>query len=99
MRVWWSDVGVHQNATFEVHPDPISGMHCWHQAVRVEKAHPEDKHGDVTVDTKKAHESFHEWLAKTRKASEHSPDGNRRPMWMPRPLKPTKEAYKLAEKS
>ena len=37
-RVWWSDAGVHQNITFPVHPDPISGMHCWHQKVRVRPA-------------------------------------------------------------
>ena len=36
-RIWWTDVGVHQNMTFPVQPDPISGAHCWHQAVRVEK--------------------------------------------------------------
>src|SRR5215469_13269982 len=41
-RVWWSDAGVHQNITFPVHPDPVSGMHCWHQLVRVERASPED---------------------------------------------------------
>lgn len=30
---------------------------------------------------------------------EHSPDGTRRPHWLIRPVKPTKEAYKLpAEK-
>ena len=98
-RIWWSDVGVHQNITFEVHPDPISGMHCWHQAVRVERAQPGDKHGDVRADTDKAHASFHEWLAKTRRASEHSPDGTRRPYWLPRPLKPSKEAYKLPDVS
>ena len=39
-RVWWSDTGVHQNLTFGVHPDPVSGMHCWHQAVRVRPAGP-----------------------------------------------------------
>ena len=33
MRVWWTDVGVHQNLTHAVHPDPVSGQHCWHQAV------------------------------------------------------------------
>jgi hypothetical protein len=38
MRIWWKDAGVHQNMTFPVHPDPISGMHCWHQAVRVRAA-------------------------------------------------------------
>jgi len=37
-RIWWSDTGVHQNLTFPVHPDPVSGMHCWHQVVKVEKA-------------------------------------------------------------
>ncbi len=41
LRIWWNDVGVHQNMTFPVHPDPISGMHCWHQAVRVRKARPD----------------------------------------------------------
>ena len=51
LRIWWSDVGVHQNLTFPVHPDPISGMHCWHQAVRVKRALPEDKYGDIHVDT------------------------------------------------
>jgi len=43
---------VHQNLTFPVHPDPISGMHCWHQAVRITKARAEDKRGDIFVDTR-----------------------------------------------
>ena len=34
-RIFWKDGGVHQNLTFPVHPDPISGMHCWHQKVTV----------------------------------------------------------------
>jgi anaerobic selenocysteine-containing dehydrogenase len=25
LRIWWKDAGVHQNMTFPVHPDPISG--------------------------------------------------------------------------
>ena len=48
-RIWWSDTGVHQNLTFPVHPDPISGMHCWHQAVRVVRAGPQDQAGDISV--------------------------------------------------
>ena len=28
--VYWEDAGVHQNLTFPVQPDPISGQHCWH---------------------------------------------------------------------
>jgi hypothetical protein len=38
---------------------------------------------------------YREWLARTRPADKVSPDGMRRPYWLSRPLKPTKEAYKL----
>ncbi len=51
-RIWWSDGGVHQNLTFPVHPDPVSGMHCWHQKVVVPGRGPEDRYGDVFVDTR-----------------------------------------------
>ncbi len=95
-RVWWEDVGVHQNLTHAVHPDPISGAHCWHQkALSVRKAEAHERHGDVTVDTKKSMEVYREWLALTRSAVDHSPDGTRRPYWFKRPLKPVKEAYAL----
>ena len=57
-RIWWTDTGVHQNLTFPVHPDPISGMHCWHQAVRVRPAEPGDRHGDIAVDTARAREVY-----------------------------------------
>ena len=50
-RIWWSEVGVHQNLTFPVQPDPVSGMHCWHQRVTLEKAGPDDRYGDIFVDT------------------------------------------------
>jgi anaerobic selenocysteine-containing dehydrogenase len=95
LRIWWTDVGVHQNLTFPVHPDPISGMHCWHQAVRVMKASPEDKYGDISVDVKKSHEVYEKWLRMTRAADLHSPDGTRRPYWLLRPLKPAREFYRL----
>jgi anaerobic selenocysteine-containing dehydrogenase len=94
-RVWWSDVGVHQNLTHEVHPDPISGMHCWHQAVRVRRAGPEDRYGDIAVDTDRAHQAYREWMARTRPAHEVSPDGTRRPYWLLRPVRPEREAYRL----
>ena len=61
-RIWWTDAGVHQNLTFPVQPDPISGMHCWHQAVRVKPAEPGDRYGDVSVDTEKSREAYAEWL-------------------------------------
>ena len=67
-RIWWNEVGVHQNLTFPVQPDPVSGMHCWHQRVRLEKAGPDDRYGDIEVDTEKAHEAYKEWMQRTRPA-------------------------------
>jgi anaerobic selenocysteine-containing dehydrogenase len=96
-RIWWTDAGVHQNLTFPVQPDPVSGMHCWHQAVRVKRALPGDRYGDVSVDTAKSREAYAEWLKLARPAAGHSPDGTRRPYWLLRPLKPGREAYKLPE--
>jgi hypothetical protein len=81
--------------TFGVHPDPISGMHCWHQAVRVTPAQPGDRAGDIVVDTARSREVYRDWLAKTRDAPATSPNGDRRPKWLIRPLKPTDEAYRL----
>ncbi len=95
-RIWWKDVGVHQNLTHGVHPDPISGAHCWLQrAVNVRKAAAGERHGDVQVDTRKSMAVYRKWLAMTRSAMDHSPDGTRRPYWLKRPLKPVKEAYRL----
>jgi anaerobic selenocysteine-containing dehydrogenase len=95
LRVWWADAGVHQNLTFPVQPDPVSGMHCWHQAVRVARAEFGDRYGDVVVDTARARDAYREWLALTRPASRVSPDATRRPYWLLRPLKPAREAYRL----
>jgi hypothetical protein len=94
-RIWWTDVGVHQNLTFPVHPDPVSGMHCWHQAVRVRKAEPGDAYGDIAVDTAHSREVYRRWLGETRPAREVSPDGTRRPYWLLRPLKPGRDVYRL----
>jgi anaerobic selenocysteine-containing dehydrogenase len=92
-RIFWSDGGVHQNITFPVHPDPISGMHCWHQKVRIEKARPEDTYGDVSVDTNKSFEVYKEWLSWTRPAP--GPNGERRPLWFPRALRPDESTFFL----
>jgi anaerobic selenocysteine-containing dehydrogenase len=94
-RIWWTDTGVHQNLTFPVQPDPISGMHCWHQAVRVRPAEVGDSFGDVFVDTEKAREVYREWMKMTRPAGSVSPDATRRPRWLMRPLKPAAECYSL----
>jgi hypothetical protein len=90
-KIFWMDGGVHQNIIHAVHPDPISGMHCWHQRVRIEKPGPGEKYGDIIVDTNKSMENYRDWLKMTRPAP--GPDGLRRPLWFRRPLKPIKEAY------
>jgi len=94
-RIWWNDTGVHQNLTFAVQPDPISGMQCWHQRVRVGPAQPGDEYGDVVVDTAKSREAYLDWLSKTRPAP--GPGGLRRPLWYARPLKPVPSAFHLGD--
>ena len=94
-RIFWIDGGVHQNITHAVHPDPISGMHCWHQRVRIEKPGPNDSYGDIMVDTNKSMENFREWLKMTRPAP--GPDGLRRPLWFKRPIKPAMETYYIRD--
>lgn len=96
MRIWWSEAGVHQNLTMPVHPDPVSGMHCWHQKVRLEKAREGERYGDIFVDTTKAHQVYKEWVSMTRPAP--GPGNMRRPLWMPRPLKPDPSAYELTSR-
>jgi anaerobic selenocysteine-containing dehydrogenase len=92
-RIWWSDAGVHQNLAFAVHPDPVSGMHCWHQRVSVEKARPDDRYGDVYVDRARSQAVYQEWLAMTRPAK----GPWRRPLWLDRPFRPDEEAFRLPE--
>jgi anaerobic selenocysteine-containing dehydrogenase len=91
-RIWWSDGGVHQNLTFAVHPDPVSGMHCWHQKVVVSHARPADRYGDVFVDTQRSMEVYREWLGKARPGP--GPGGLRRPLWLDRPLRPAEEMFR-----
>ena len=90
-RVWWSDAGVHQNLTFPVHPDPVTGMHCWHQMVRVERAAPGDCYGDIFVDTNLSFAVYQRWKALARPAP--GPDGLRRPLWIPRVHRPEEAAF------
>ncbi len=92
-RIWWREAGVHQNLTFAVHPDPVSGMHCWHQKIRIERAGPDDRYGDVEVDTAKSMEIYREWLRLARPAP--GPGGLRRPLWLVRPVRPADAAFRF----
>ena len=92
-HVWWSDAGVHQNMTFPVHPDPVSGMHCWHQKVRVRPALAGDRYADVHVDFARSRAVYRKWLALARAAS----GDLRRPIWLFRPVKPHLDAYALPD--
>ena len=90
---WWRESGVHQNITFPVHPDPISGMHCLHQKVCVAKAGADERFGDIGVDRARARAVFEEWRAMTRRP----PGDLRRPLWFARAVRPTDEAYRLLQ--
>ena len=96
-RVWWSDAGVHQDITFPVHPDPISGMHCWHQMVRVERAGADDRYGDIFVDTNLSFAVYQRWKALARPAP--GPGGLRRPLWIPRVVRPEEKPRFISRRS
>ncbi len=95
-RIFWKDGGVHQNITFPVHPDPISGMHCWHQKVQLSRVRKGDRYGDVEVDTTKSFQVYRDWLERTRPPCRE--DGLRRPLWLARPLRPVEEAFYQRDK-
>jgi anaerobic selenocysteine-containing dehydrogenase len=92
-RVWWKEIGVNQNLTFPVQPDPISGMHCWHQKVTVRPALATDRYGDVFVDTMLSRQIYDEWLQRATAAP--GPGGLRRPLWFNRPLHPVESTYRI----
>ena len=68
-------------------------LQCWHQKVRVERAGPDDRYGDVVVDTAKAREQYRDWLRLARPGP--GPDGLRRPFWFFRPYRPAPSACKV----
>ena len=95
-RVWWRAGGVHQNITHAVQPDPISGAHCWLQKVRLSRPSADERYGDVEVDTEKSFEHYKRWNEMAKQRETH-PRGERRPLWMKRPLSPGKEHWFMPE--
>lgn len=95
-HVSWDGLsGVWQNAVHHPHPDPISGMHCWHQKVLLERAGPGDKIGDLKVDIAATFDTYRAWRDElTRPAP--GPGGLRRPEHLKRPwVALTRDAYKM----
>ena len=61
--------------------------------MKVEPAHEGDRYADVVVDTRKSREVYTEWLAMTRPTV--GPDGQRRPEFLMRPVKPKRKAFRV----
>lgn len=61
-NVWWDGLsGSWQNAVAAPHPDPVSGMHCWHHKVILEPAQPGDKIGDINVNYENNLKVYQAW--------------------------------------
>ncbi|KIM11552.1 MAG: twin-arginine translocation pathway signal protein [Sulfuricurvum sp. PC08-66] len=84
-NVWWDGLsGSWQNAVAPAHPDPVSGMHCWHQKVLLEPAQPGDKIGDIHVNYENNFKTYQAWRDQlTRGLDENSTI--RRPRHIKRP--------------
>ena len=95
-RIWWRDGGVHQNITHAVQPDPISGAHCWLQKVRLSIPSEDEEYGDIEVDRNKSFEYYKRWNEWAKERETH-PRGERRPLWMKRPLSPKKQHWYMPE--
>ena len=62
-NVWWEDKGVHPNAIIPAVVDPIGGSEGWFDTVvKVTKAGPGDKYGDVEGDWEKHHAAAKETM-------------------------------------
>jgi anaerobic selenocysteine-containing dehydrogenase len=62
-NVWWEDKGVHCNAIIPAVADPIGGSQGWYDTVvKVTKAGPDDKYGDVHASWEKHVAAYKETL-------------------------------------
>ncbi len=99
-NIWWDGLsGSWQNAVAAPHPDPISGMHCWHQKVILEPAEKGDKIGDIHVNYENNFKVYQGWRDQlTRGLDENSTI--RRPKHLKRPWVPLSDkAYAVTIKS
>jgi anaerobic selenocysteine-containing dehydrogenase len=84
-NIWWDGLsGSWQNAVAPTHPDPISGMHCWHQKVLLEPAEAGDKVGDIHVNYENNFKTYQSWRDELTRGLD-SNSKLRRPMHIKRP--------------
>jgi len=95
-NIWWDGLsGSWQNAVAPAHPDPISGMHCWHQKVVLEAAQAGDKIGDIYVNYENNFNTYKAWRDELTRPL-NSSDKLRRPEHIKRPWVPlSHEAYSV----
>jgi len=87
-NIWWDGLsGSWQNAVAAAHPDPISGMHCWHQKVILEPAQKGDKIGDIYVNYENNFKIYQGWRDDLTRPL-NSDDKLRRPQHIKRPWVP-----------
>jgi hypothetical protein len=87
-NIWWDGLsGSWQNAVAAAHPDPISGMHCWHQKVILEPAQAGDKIGDIYVNYENNFKIYQGWRDDLTRPL-NSSDKLRRPQHIKRPWVP-----------
>jgi anaerobic selenocysteine-containing dehydrogenase len=95
-NIWWDGLsGSWQNAVAATHPDPISGMHCWHQKVILEPAQKGDKIGDIHVNYENNFKTYQAWRDQLTRGLD-SESTLRRPAHIKRPWVPlSHEAYSV----
>jgi anaerobic selenocysteine-containing dehydrogenase len=87
-NIWWDGLsGSWQNAVAPTHPDPISGMHCWHQKVILEPAQKGDKIGDILVNYENNFKTYQAWRDELTRPL-NANDKLRRPQHIKRPWVP-----------
>lgn len=95
-NIWWDGLsGSWQNAVAPAHPDPISGMHCWHQKVILEPAQKGDKIGDIHVNYDNNFKTYKAWRDELTRGLDSNSEF-RRPPQIKRPWVPLSEkAYRV----
>lgn len=96
-NIWWDGLsGSWQNAVAPTHPDPISGMHCWHQKVILEPAQEGDKIGDIQVNYENNFKVYQGWRDTLTRGLDVDSEF-RRPPHIKRPWVPLSEKAYLVD--